>query len=140
MRIVLDTNVLVSGLLSAAGPPGRVLDLVLAGRLTVHFDDRILMEYRDVLARPRLRIDPRAAAAVLDHVEQTGILTPAAPLDVELPDADDLPFLEVAVAGSVDALVTGNQRHYQPRLGRCTSPVETPAEFLARWLALHPRG
>lgn len=140
MRIVLDTNVLVSGLLSPTGPPGRIVDLVLAARLCLSFDDRILAEYRDVLARPRLRIDLGAAAAVLDFVEHSGMLIPAAPLAVELPDADDLPFLEVAVAGAVDALVTGNQRHYVPRRGSHGATIQSPADFLARWLSLHPRG
>jgi hypothetical protein len=41
-RVVLDTNVLVSTLLNSFGVPGRVLDLVLAGELTVTHDDRIL--------------------------------------------------------------------------------------------------
>ncbi len=57
MRIVVDTNVLVSGLLNPYGSPGRILDLVLSGRIQVLYDDRILEEYQDVLARPQLAID-----------------------------------------------------------------------------------
>ena len=53
MRIVLDTNVLVSGLLNPDGAPGRLLDLILGGRLQILYDDRILGEYSDVLARPQ---------------------------------------------------------------------------------------
>ncbi len=48
-----------------------------------------------------------------------------------LPDDGDLPFLEVAVAGDVDALVTGNTRHYEPRRGRHAVRVMRPAQFLA---------
>jgi predicted nucleic acid-binding protein len=44
LRIVLDTNVLVSGLLSPHGPPGRIFDLLLGGKLTLVFDDRLLAE------------------------------------------------------------------------------------------------
>ena len=47
--VVLDTNVLVSALLNSFGAPGRVLDLVLAGELTVAHDDRVLAEWRQVL-------------------------------------------------------------------------------------------
>ena len=56
MRIVLDTNVLVSGLLNPNGTPGRILDLILGRYLTLLYDDRIIGEYSDVLARPQLDI------------------------------------------------------------------------------------
>ena len=53
---MLDTNVVVSGLLCAHGHPARLLDPLLDGRLRLAFDDRIEAEYREVLARPRLAI------------------------------------------------------------------------------------
>lgn len=133
MNIVLDTNVLVSGLLNPVGIPGRILDLVNAGFVTVLYDDRILAEYRDVLSRPRLRIEPAEAALVLDQIEHGGILFPAQPLDVDLPDPGDLPFLEVADAGGAVPLVTGNGRHFVPLRGSTAVPVLTPAEFFAQW-------
>jgi putative PIN family toxin of toxin-antitoxin system len=140
VRIVLDTNVVVSGLLSPGGPPGRILDLLVAGRLHPLYDDRILREYRDVLARPRLRIAPAEAAAVLDLIEHDGLPIAAEPLPLELPDPDDLPFLEVAVAGAAEALVTGNGRHYRPLRGSHTAPVIAPADFLDRYrLRADPR-
>jgi uncharacterized protein len=140
VRIVLDTNVLVSGLLSPGGPPGRTVDLVSAARVTVIFDDRILSEYRDVLARPRLRIEPAEAAAVLDLIVQEGLYVPAAPLDVELLDPDDLPFLEVAVAAAADALVTGNERHFRPVLGTHDVSIRSPAAFLVAYRRVHSAG
>ena len=68
IRIVLDTNVLVAGLLSAKGPPGQIVDLISAGEIEAACDTRILAEYRDVLARPELRIDQREAEDVLQHI------------------------------------------------------------------------
>jgi uncharacterized protein len=133
VRIVLDTNVLVSGLLSPAGPPGRIVDLLTSAGAIVLHDDRILSECREVLARPRLGIAAAEAAAVLAVIEQEGELTIARPLAVELPDPDDLPFLEVAVAGRADMLVTGNERHFKPKRGRLSVPVGSPAEFLRRY-------
>lgn len=133
MRIVLDTNVLVSGLLSPAGTPGRIVDLVSSLRVTLIFDDRILAEYREVLARPKLRIGPGEAAAVLDLIEKAGLLVPAPPLPLQLPDPDDLPFVEVAEAGGAAALVTGNTRHFTPLSGTITVPIVTPAEFRQSW-------
>ncbi|HEX8362055.1 MAG TPA: putative toxin-antitoxin system toxin component, PIN family [Longimicrobium sp.] len=133
MRVVVDTNIVVSGLLSPAGPPGRVIDLLLSGHVVALYDDRILLEYHDVLARPKLRIDPALAGAVLDWIERGGILVSAPPLDIELPDPDDLAFIEVAVAGAAAALVTGNGRHFAPARSSISLPILSPADFIALW-------
>ena len=133
MRVVLDTNVLVSALLNPHGTPGRVIDLVLSGAVIVMYDDRILAEYRDVMARPKLRITPLEAAFLLDFIETEGILLSAPPLAVELPDPDDLPFIEVAAVASVDALVTGNARHFSAASGILEVPILSPAEFMDLW-------
>lgn len=138
MKIVLDTNVLVSGLLSPAGAPGRIVDLVTSLRVTVVFDDRILAEYREVLARPRLRIGAVEAAAVIDLMEKEGLLVSAPPLPLQLPDPDDLPFVEVAEAGGAAALVTGNARHFIPIQGTFGVPIVAPADFLRLWTSTPP--
>jgi putative PIN family toxin of toxin-antitoxin system len=52
LRIVLDTNVLVSGLLSSSGPPREILRLLETAPIVPCFSESILVEYRDVLARP----------------------------------------------------------------------------------------
>jgi uncharacterized protein len=134
VRVVLDTNVLVSGLLSPAGPPGRIVDLATSLRITVLHDDRIVAEYREVLARPRLGIRLAEAAAVLELIEREGIRVVAPPLAIVLPDPDDVPFLEVAVEGGADALVTGNERHLVAMEGDPGVRVVKPAGFLAQWL------
>lgn len=130
MRVVLDTNVLVSGLLNPHGAPGRVLDLLLVGGLEPLFDDRILHEYRDVLARPRFGFDPDDVRSLLDHLQALGHRLTAPPLAVILPDPDDLPFLEVAVTGGARALVTGNIRDFEPRSGSHQMTVLSPDRFL----------
>ncbi|HEX5726335.1 MAG TPA: putative toxin-antitoxin system toxin component, PIN family [Longimicrobiaceae bacterium] len=135
---MLDTNVLVSGLLSPFGPPGRILDLVTSLHLTVLHDDRILIEYRDVLSRPKLKIGSGEATAVIDLIERGGGLVVAPPLAIVLPDPDDLSFLEVADAGGADALVTGNERHFAPLHGKHRVPVLAPAAFLSLWKSRHP--
>lgn len=58
MKVVVDTNVMVSALLSPYGPAARVLDALLAGRLVLVFDDRILCEYEEVLGRRRFWVRP----------------------------------------------------------------------------------
>jgi putative PIN family toxin of toxin-antitoxin system len=137
MRIVLDTNVLVSGLLSPHGPPGRIVDGVVAEALVVLFDDRILDEYRDVLGRPKFGFAPRDIDDLLDQIVAAGEHVSAPPLTMKLPDVDDLPVLEVAVAGKADALVTGNAKHF-PRPARSGVDVLTPAQLVERWATLIP--
>ena len=128
MRIVLDTNVLVSGLLNPDGPPGRIVDLILDGRLQVLYDDRILGEYLDVLERPRLAILPEQARAIITYLRLAGERITAQPLPTStLPDPDDLMFAEIAITGKADALVSGNIRHYSglDQYGvRVLSPLE----------------
>ncbi|HEX9384156.1 MAG TPA: putative toxin-antitoxin system toxin component, PIN family [Gemmatimonadaceae bacterium] len=116
-RIVLDTNVLVSAFLNFSGAPAQVLTLVLAGELKLVFDRRILDEYAEVLARPRFGLDSADVTEVLRQLEADGERIATPPSAVPLPDADDLPFLEVALSGRADALVTGNLRHFPGNLG-----------------------
>ncbi len=132
MKIVLDTNVIVSGLLNPDGSPGRVIDLFLAGEVRLLVDDRILAEYRAVLPRPKFRFDPEDVSDFLDLVEAEAIRVSAAPLNLALKDSADRPFLEVAVASKADLLVTGNVRDFEvPSIRR--SLIVTPAQFLRVW-------
>jgi putative PIN family toxin of toxin-antitoxin system len=124
---VLDTNVIVSGLLSASGPPGRLVDMVLARRLMLAVDDRIELEYREVLARPKFTIDPIRQEAFL-AILQFQVHVIAEPwAGVLPPDPDDAIFLEVAAMTSENSLVTGNVRHYPKRV-RGHVHVLTPRE------------
>lgn len=133
MRLVLDTNVLVSALLSPHGPPARILDWTLAGEFLLLVDDRILDEYRRVLQRSKFGFDPRDVRTLLAVLTSLAEHVTAAPLDLELPDPDDLPLLEIAVSAKADALVTGNARHFRPLRGRHRVTVVSPARAVASY-------
>jgi putative PIN family toxin of toxin-antitoxin system len=108
----LDTNVLVSGLLSPSGPPGRLVDVLLGRRLRIALDDRVEMEYREVLARPRLGIEDLRREAVLAVLQFQEHVT-ALPWPHRIPpDEDDVIFLEVALQTPARTLVSGNLRHF----------------------------
>jgi putative PIN family toxin of toxin-antitoxin system len=130
---VVDTNVLVSGLINPMGPPGRIVDLLRTGVLTLAVDDRIVAEYEDVLRRPELA--SYFAASDVDHIMEYVRMTSARVIPAKhvegLPDDGDVPFLEVALE-SACVLVTGNVRHY-PKSRRSTCVVESPAEFMRRF-------
>jgi len=134
VRIVLDTNVLVSGLLNPFGPPGRILQLVAGGDLSLCYDARIMCEYRGVLLRSAFGFRSDQVDSLLEQIRATGEPVAAAPLAHGLPDRDDEPFLEVALAAGVDYLVTGNLRHY-PARARSGVRVVSPASFVEAFQA-----
>jgi putative PIN family toxin of toxin-antitoxin system len=129
MKIVLDTNVLVAGLLSPFGTPAQVLQFILAGKIRLCIDVCILTEYRDVPARPKFDFDDEAVADLMEFIEQTAETAAPTPWGLELPDPADAMFLEVARAGQADYLVTGNLKHF-PAGKRREVKVVTPAQFL----------
>ena len=131
MRVVLDTNVLVSGMLSASGPPCRIVDAVVAGKITLLFDAAILIEYREVLSRPKFPLTGAQRETVLQHIQRLGHVMPAKALVKRLPHRDDEKFLAVAVAGCADCLVTGNMRHY-PAVACAGIQVLSPRDFIRR--------
>ena len=129
MKIVLDTNVLVAGLLSPFGPCAEIVRMVSSGDLTLYFDSRILSEYSEVLHRSKFRFKTDKVIALLEHVEHRGDLVASSPLSNLLPDPGDQPFLEVAVAGRAVGLVTGNQTHFPPKQWEGIK-VLSPSDFL----------
>ena len=134
MKVVLDTNVIVSAAMTTHGTCGQIVDLLIKGVLEVCADDRILDEYDTVLRRPEFRIISDEADIALELIRSIAELVAAAPLAAALPDPKDLPFLEVATASNA-ILVTGNLRHF-PKKARKGVTVASPREFLE--LLRHP--
>jgi putative PIN family toxin of toxin-antitoxin system len=130
MRVVFDTNVLVSGVLSPGGNCARLLELAIEDEIEVWVDERLLAEYERVLRYPRLRLPGEEVRTLMDWWRSAAMVAVPTPLRVALPDPDDLPFLEVACSAAA-TLVTGNLRHF-PAAARGHVEVLTPAELLAR--------
>lgn len=130
-RAVFDTNVIVSGFLSPAGPPGRIVEWLRSGGVQAVLDDRIAAEYAEVLARPVFQLPAVEVDIVLAAIRARAFWAEAAAgLSAgSLPDPDDAPFLECAGTAGVP-LVTGNLRHF-PKSGAGKVPVLAPAQFVA---------
>lgn len=129
MKIVLDTNVLVSGLIAPFGRCGEIVRILTSGKITLCIDARILVEYDKVLRRPKFGFDERQVDLVMDFIRGSGQVHTAIPLPKALPDIDDSSFLEVAKCAAAECLVTGNLKHF-PRECRAGVRVLTPAGFL----------
>jgi len=110
---VIDTNVVVSGLLVPHGPSVRVWDAVVAGRIKRVYDARILAEYRDGLPRSRLKLSPAKIQTFLTGLPSQAMVTLRA-AKTPAPDADDAVFVEAALATIDRTIVTGNLAHFPP--------------------------
>jgi putative PIN family toxin of toxin-antitoxin system len=130
MRVVLDTNVLVSGILSAAGPPARIVEAVFAGAVEPVYDPQIFAEYEDVLGRAEFGLSPALVGQLLSALDAFGMEIIALPWSLDLPDPDDAPFLAAAAAATCP-LVTGNLRHFPTRARRGVA-VWTPRELVEK--------
>jgi putative PIN family toxin of toxin-antitoxin system len=127
--IVIDTNVIVSGILRPYSKAAAILRLVATGAIQLAYDIRILSEYQDVLNRPQFPFAKEDIGTFLDQVEKEGVLVSVMPLKFRLPDLEDEPFLEVALSDRVTAIVTGNKRHF-PKKEYEGIRILSPAEFL----------
>jgi putative PIN family toxin of toxin-antitoxin system len=128
IRAVVDTNVLVSAMISKEGPPAIVLTLSLRGLIMPIFNRSILAEYGRVLRRPRFGFASARTTLLLDTIEGIGLETQDGSWPETLPDPDDGKFLVAAVAGDA-VLITGNLRDF-PEDRRRRVPVMSPRQFI----------
>ena len=116
MRVVADTNVIVSGLLNPYGIPAEILRLLLAGELIPVYDSRIISEYREVLYRPKFKFNIESINVLVKEIEEIGSLVLPVSIKSSLPDPDDNIFLEAAIAGDAKIIITGNKSHFPKKL------------------------
>ncbi len=137
LRVVVDTNVWVSGLIDPDSVPGRVLDLVRQRRVTAVASWQLAEEIVEVLGRPRLRTYGITDDDVDDILTLLAPLLPDVDVDVETRDPDDAPVVATAVAGAADVIVSGDRGlPDDTRLRRWLRErgveILAPADFLRR--------
>jgi putative PIN family toxin of toxin-antitoxin system len=134
VRVVLDTNVIVSGL-NFAGNEERVLELARARTYDLYFSRFILEEVRRVL-RNGFAWSPEDADEVVELLASWAmIVEPRIRVSVVQRDESDNRILECAVAAEADYLVTGDKRHLLPLIEFRRIKIVTTAEFLNMVLA-----
>lgn len=135
MRIVLDTNVIVSGLIAERGNPGRLLDAVRRGHVELVTAPIQVDEIADVLARPQ--IAERLTEGARDQLAHlfndiAEVITDALPVVSTSADPDDNLILAIALAGHVDLIVSGDKKH-MVNLGDIEGiPILSPASAIKR--------
>ncbi len=128
MRCVIDTNILVSGLINSSGKPVRILLLVNEGLISPVYDFRIIKEYKEVLKRPKFGFPLELVDFLIENLFAYGESVVALPLDKEFEDPFDKAFYEVSISAKVDFLITGNKKHFPEEKW-----IVTPDEFLKKF-------
>lgn len=123
-KVVIDTNILVSALLSPNGNPNKIYRLFLSGDLILVINDDIIAEYTEVIYRPHLHIPTDAADIAITGIEQYGEIVQPTASTFDMVDEDDRIFYDTAKAAEA-YLITGNLKHYPNELS-----ILSPAAFL----------
>ena len=133
MKIVLDTNVLMSGLFFG-GTPSRILRAWRSGQITLVLSTQILAEYQDVARRLEARHPAIDARQFLDlvAVESQIIVVPRLHKHICIDRSDDK-FFACAIAAKATCIVSGD-KHLTTRSGTLGVEVLTPAQFVSRYL------
>lgn len=108
---VIDTNILVSGLLSPSGGPGTVVSMILSGQITVWYAGGILCEYMEVLNRKEFPFEKAEVEALLGFIRRKGVAATCMTSARAFTDESDRIFYDVAVSNGIP-LVTGNLKHF----------------------------
>ena len=113
---VIDTNVLVSALLSnhADAATVQLVGRLISGEIVPVYSNEIMREYREVLGRKKFKFEQNMVNYILLAVERYGVMIEPSATGVVLPDMKDLPFYEVVMEKREDGayLVTGNLKHF----------------------------
>jgi uncharacterized protein len=112
IRVVLDTNIVVSALLQPAGPPAQVFVLAISGAVQLCVSGSIYAEYEEVISRPKFGRDAETVARTLQTIRESAHwVRPGESIRI-CSDATDDVFLECAAGAQAQYLVTGNLRHF----------------------------
>ena len=112
IRVVLDTNIIVSALLQPFGPPGRIFVLAIGGSIQLCISGDVYAEYEEVISRPRFQWSEDIIGGALHTIREQSLWVRPTETIRACSDPDDDIFLECAHAAQADYLVTGNLKHF----------------------------
>jgi putative PIN family toxin of toxin-antitoxin system len=128
LRVVYDTNVIVSAALKPGSLPASLVSLAMTKRVRLFLSPAILAEDEGVLTRPQFRLDPKQAEAFFRDLRKAGATVRPSQRISAAPDEVDNRFLECALAARADYLLTGNKKHF-PFPEYEGTKILNPAEF-----------
>jgi len=128
LRLVLDTNIVVSAALKPDGLQRTVLLLAVTKPARLYITESVLAEYQEVLSRPEFKIRKGLRQQLLQLIKNHAQQVNSTRVLQVAKDPDDNKFLECADAARADYLITGNQRHF-PKFWKGTKVI-TSREFI----------
>lgn len=132
LKLVIDTNVMISALLKPQSNPALVASLILQGNCTLCLSDEILVEYEEVLALDKFkRLDQASVREFLSTLKRHALwVVPKVSVDKVAKDPADNAFLECALGAKADFIITGNKKHF-PFEQFKGSRIVSPREFIS---------
>jgi len=132
LKLVVDTNVIISALLKTESNPALILSLILRGDCKLCVTEKIFSEYEEVSARGKFKkLDRASVREFLSMLRSKALwVAPKVTIDDVAKDPEDNAFLECALESKADFLITGNIHHFPEEKFHRTSIV-TPAEFVS---------
>jgi putative PIN family toxin of toxin-antitoxin system len=124
LRVVLDTNVVVSAVLTRDGLESQILRLALNAEIRLYVSPPIFREYSEVLARAKFRLTKSAHQQIVEGIESAAIVAAPKPHVLACSDPEDNMFLECSETALADYLITGNLRHF-PAVWKSTRVVSS---------------
>jgi putative PIN family toxin of toxin-antitoxin system len=131
VRVVIDTNILVSALLNPHGIPAEILGMLLEEKIVPCYDARILFEYSEVLRRPKFNFSKLEINSLIDFISGFGYLTIPRHSPYKIKDPGDVQFFEVTLGSQAAYLITGNIAHFPQQIGM--TKVVSPAQFVKKY-------
>jgi putative PIN family toxin of toxin-antitoxin system len=129
LRVVIDTNVLVSSAISKGGNPAKIMNLCFVGSLQVFYTAEIFDEYKRVLSYKRLSIAEELQNDIINAIEEVGTLINPTVSKMPIPDETDRTFYDTALlSGAI--LITGNIKHFPTE-----SFIMTPTDCLQKMIS-----
>jgi hypothetical protein len=130
LKVVFDTNVIISAALFEKSLPALLLSLGLEDKIRFFASPALLDEYEAVLKRPRFKLNQKQIAELMGKINRkASIVTPTKRLKIVKVDEPDNRILESAMKAKADFIITGNKRHF-PFEEFEGSRIVTPREFI----------
>ena len=126
MKLVIDTNVIISAALSDKGNPAHIINMISEGKLQLYYNEQILSEYSEVLSRKKFMFTLDKQILLLNKIVELGVIYEPVISVSPMPDEEDRIFYDTAKESGA-FLITGNKKHYPDE-----PFIMTPSDFLAR--------
>ena len=137
-RVVIDTNVFVSGTAIANTPPSQVLDLWRNGLIVLVTSPQLMAEVKDVFTRPEIMtftgVSVEETETFLQEIKRRSYITKGEyHIEPLANNPADTAVLQAAVEGQATHIVTGDKKHLLPLKEFQGIPILPPLDYLARF-------